>query len=543
MRGVNCSGTLLNSSQCRPTALPPVFPRSMVAPLRPVAASSSSNNGGVQGSFRGTPDGCSPESLDWGSSAFPSYLVSLSGRPFPCQEGLDPSTTRPGSGIKAKWKREDAIWQQIRREAAADAAAEPLLSSFLYASILAHDSFEKSLAFVLSNRLADTTLLPTQLFEIFVDVLSLDDDMRCGALADVEAGIERDPACISMVQVILNCKGFQAIQTHRVAHSLWSRGKRVMALALQSRSSEVFAVDIHPGARIGKGILLDHGTGVVIGETAVIGDNCSMLQNVTLGGTGKETGDRHPKIGNNVLIGASATVLGNITIGNGSMIGAGSLVLKPVAPRAMVAGSPAKVVGKVAGVPAKTMEQRWDDSVKAVPPNPPAPTATVAAEAAKAQPWPAADVSNDKDSESGSSKGTESGHMQRGTSSSSSSVAGRSDSSTARESPQASSSSMDELISDVQLDPNELLAAQRDAFEQEAAQQAASSHRSGARSEGGNPGEGQAAQQAASSHTEGPGSEGSSPGKGEGDRKAAAPPRPKAPTAWGPVASIRGEGI
>eukprot|EP00967_Tisochrysis_lutea_P046324 scaffold56289_cov12-Tisochrysis_lutea.AAC.1 len=158
----------------------------------------------------------------------------------------------------------------------------------------------------------------------------------------------------------------------------------------------------------------------------------------------------------------------------------------------------------------------------------------VAAEAAKAQPWPAADVSNDKDSESGSSKGTESGHMQRGTSSSSSSVAGRSDSSTARESPQASSSSMDELISDVQLDPNELLAAQRDAFEQEAAQQAASSHRSGARSEGGNPGEGQAAQQAASSHTEGPGSEGSSPGKGEGDRKAAAPPRPKAPTAWGP---------
>ncbi|KAF5832502.1 trimeric LpxA-like protein [Dunaliella salina] len=272
----------------------------------------------------------------------------------------------------------------------------------------------------------------------------------------------------------------------------------------------------------GKGILPDRGTGVVIGETAVIGDNCSMLQNVTLGGTGKETGDRHPKIGNNVLIGASATVLGNITIGDGSMIGAGSLVLKPVAPRAMVAGSPAKVVGKVAGVPAKTMEQRWGESVKTVSSNPPAPTASVAAEAAKAQPWPAADVgsssssSNDKDSEGGRSRGVESGHMQQGISSSG--EARMSGSSGAHMSPQVASSSMDELISDVQLDPNELLAAQRDACEQEEAQRAASSvRREGSESEGGNPG-------------------------GRGGQEAA-PPRPKAPTAWGPVASIRGEGI
>jgi len=245
-----------------------------------------------------------------------------------------------------------------------DASEEPLLSSFLYASVLGHDTFEKALAFVLANRLANTTLLPTQLFEIFVDVLSTDDDMRCGALADVEAIRERDPACLSMVQALLYYKGYHAIQAQRIAHSLWGRGQRVMALALQSRMSEVFAVDIHPAARIGKGILLDHGTGVVIGETAVIGDNCSLLQNITLGGTGKETGDRHPKIGRNVLIGANATVLGNIQVGEGAQIAAGSLVLKPVRPHTMVAGSPAKEVGEVpVNNPARTMDH---SAIKAI---------------------------------------------------------------------------------------------------------------------------------------------------------------------------------
>lgn len=180
--------------------------------------------------------------------------------------------------------------------------------------------------------------------------------------ADVEAVRDRDPACTSYSACVLYFKGFHAIQTHRIAHCLWTRGQKVMALALQSRMSEVFAVDIHPAARIGKGVLLDHGTGTVIGETATIGDFCSLLQGVTLGGTGKETGDRHPKIGCGVLIGAQATILGNIRIGEGAQVAAGSLVLKPVEPHTMVAGNPAKPVGRVEGDPALTMEQ-WIKNV------------------------------------------------------------------------------------------------------------------------------------------------------------------------------------
>ena len=247
--------------------------------------------------------------------------------------------------------------QQRRDEATRDAAEEPLLSSFLYASILAHDSFERALAFVLSNRLASAVMLPTQLFEIFHNVLASERDVLAAALADVQACRERDPACCSYSQALLYYKGYHALQTHRIAHALWGRGQRVLAVSLQSRVSEVLAVDIHPAARLGRGILLDHGTGVVIGETAVVGNNVSLLQNVTLGGTGKEVGDRHPKISDNVLIGASATVLGNITVGRGAQIAAGSLVLKPVPPHTMVAGSPAKPVGKLFGNPALDMQQ------------------------------------------------------------------------------------------------------------------------------------------------------------------------------------------
>ncbi|XP_057841916.2 serine acetyltransferase 2 isoform X2 [Cryptomeria japonica] len=165
------------------------------------------------------------------------------------------------------------------------------------------------------------------------------------AEARLEAVKDRDPSCRSYSWALLYLKGYHALQSYRVAHALWNRGQRVLALALQSRISEVFAVDMHPAARIGKGILLDHGTGIVIGETAVIGDRVSMLQGVTLGGTGKEVGDRHPKIGSGVLIGAGATILGNITVGKGAMVAAGSLVLKDVPPHSMVAGTPAKVIG------------------------------------------------------------------------------------------------------------------------------------------------------------------------------------------------------
>lgn len=289
----------------------------------------------------------------WSEDAFPSYMQSDVDAKF-CEDWQEALASADSTGAKDKGA---AIWESMMREAERDAKSEPLLSSFLYASILAHDSFARAVAFVLANRLANATLLPTQLFEIFSEVLNSDSEALECALSDVAAVVERDPACSSYCSALLYFKGFQALQVHRIAHALWKRGQKVIALTLQSRVSEVYAMDIHPAAQIGCGLLIDHGTGVVIGETAVVGKNVSILQNVTLGGTGKEVGDRHPKIHDNVLIGASATVLGNITIGKGSQVAAGSLVLKPVPPHTMVAGSPAKEVGKVSGNPALKMDQ------------------------------------------------------------------------------------------------------------------------------------------------------------------------------------------
>ena len=273
------------------------------------------------------------------SSSSSSMAVDVAG-------GVSTTTTTTTEG------GDDYVWDAIRREASVDAADEPMLSSYLYASILSHETLEQSLSFVLANKLADSTLLPTQLMEIFNTVL-LDDETEAGrsireaVRADVSAFRERDPACVGYAHALLNFKGFHALEAHRIQHALWNRGQKLMALALQSRISAVFSLDIHPAARLGKGILIDHGTGVVIGETCVIGDSVSILQGVTLGGTGKATGDRHPKVESHVLIGAHSTVLGNIKIERGSMISAGSLVLKPVKARTMVAGSPAKVVGQV----------------------------------------------------------------------------------------------------------------------------------------------------------------------------------------------------
>ncbi|XP_024004646.1 serine acetyltransferase 4 isoform X3 [Eutrema salsugineum] len=215
----------------------------------------------------------------------------------------------------------DPIWNAIREEAKLEAEKEPILSSFLYASILSHDYLEQALGFVLANRLQNPTLLATQLMDIFCNVMVHD---RC-----IQSSIRLD------------------LQVYRVAHKLLIQGRELLALALQSRVSEVFGIDIHPAARIGEGILLDHGTGVVIGETAVIGDRVSILHGVTLGGTGKETGDRHPKIGDGALLGACVTILGNIRIGAGAMVAAGSLVLKDVPSHSMVAGNPAKLIGFV----------------------------------------------------------------------------------------------------------------------------------------------------------------------------------------------------
>lgn len=316
--------------------------------------SSSDSSGQGSGSSNNDQD-----SHIWKEAAFPQYM----------QESVEASTfcdlweDAKRKQLLSRTQTSTPLWTYIREEAERDARNEPLLSSFLFASILSHESFERSLAFILANRLSNTTLLATELFELFYETIKAQDYIKEAAQADLCALRERDPACRKYSQALLYFKGYHAIQAQRIAHAMWKQDRKVMAVALQSRSSEVFAVDIHPAAKIGKGVLLDHGTGVVIGETAVIGNNVSILQNVTLGGTGKQHGDRHPKISDNVLIGASATILGAISIGKGSQVAAGSLVLKPVDPKTMVAGSPAKPVGRVQGNPALTMEQWYGSRV------------------------------------------------------------------------------------------------------------------------------------------------------------------------------------
>ncbi|KAF2578164.1 hypothetical protein F2Q68_00003740 [Brassica cretica] len=224
----------------------------------------------------------------------------------------------------------DPIWDAIREEAKLEAEKEPILSSFLYAGILAHECLEQALGFVLANRLQNPTLLATQLLDIFNGVMMHDKGLQRSIRHDIQAFKDRDPACLSYSSAILHLKGYHALQAYRVAHKLWNQGRTLLALALQSRISEVFGIDIHPG--------------VVIGETAVISNHVSILHGVTLGGTGKETGDRHPKIGEGALLGACVTVLGNISIGVGAMVAAGSLVLKDVPPHSVVAGNPAKLI-------------------------------------------------------------------------------------------------------------------------------------------------------------------------------------------------------
>ena len=250
----------------------------------------------------------------------------------------------------------DPVWSSIRLEAEEESRKEPLLSSYLYSSVLSHQTFEKALANVLANSVGDSTLLATQLFPTFLSILQKD-EIRKAALLDIQVTRDRDPACSNYLEALLNFKGYHALQLHRISHELHNNGREVMAQMLQSRSSEVYGVDIHPGAKFGKGILIDHATGVVVGETAVVGDNSSLLQGVTLGGTGKIAGDRHPKLGKNVLIGAQATVLGNITIGDGCMVAAGSVVLRDVPASALTAGIPARVVGSTSGMPSTLMDQ------------------------------------------------------------------------------------------------------------------------------------------------------------------------------------------
>jgi len=253
----------------------------------------------------------------------------------------------------------DPIWVEVRREAEEVVRSEPALGGFIYATILSKDRLEDAVCHRLAQRLNHSDVDAGLIGETFEQVLAEQPQLGRAFRADLAAVYDRDPACKRYIEPLLYFKGFHALVTHRFAHELLKQGRRDFALYLQSQSSRIFAVDINPAARIGMGIMLDHGTGIVIGETAAIGDNCSLLQGVTLGGTGKETGDRHPKIGANVMIGAGAKVLGNIKVGDCSRIASGSVVLKEVPPETTVAGVPAKVVGP-AGCPepARTMDQR-----------------------------------------------------------------------------------------------------------------------------------------------------------------------------------------
>ncbi|KAF3792130.1 Serine acetyltransferase [Nymphaea thermarum] len=239
----------------------------------------------------------------------------------------------------------DDLWIEMREEARQDVEQEPLLGSFYMAAILSHGSLESALATHLGNKLSTLYLPESSLALVFCTKFLEDGAIRTAVREDLKAIKERDPAWVSYVQCLLNLKGFLAIQAHRVAHRLWNQGRVPLALIIQNRVSEVFAVDIHPAARIGQGVLLDHATGVVIGETAVIGDKVSILHSVTLGGTGKDTGDRHPKIADGVLIGAGSYVLGNVKVGSGAKIGAGSVVLKEIPARTTAVGNPARLVG------------------------------------------------------------------------------------------------------------------------------------------------------------------------------------------------------
>ena len=237
----------------------------------------------------------------------------------------------------------DLMWQQIRAAAADVAQREPLLQLRLQQQVLRHRSLGAALAAVLASKLACEDMRARVLQALLQRVFE-EDEAAASQAADLAAVKERDPACPDYLHVLLNLKGFHALQTYRATHALWRSGRSELAFALASQASLVFAVDIHPAARIGAGVMLDHGTGIVIGETTVIEDQVSILQDVTLGGTGKEHGDRHPKIRSGVMIGAGAKILGNIEIGTMSKIAAGSVVLKPVPPYSTVAGVPARVV-------------------------------------------------------------------------------------------------------------------------------------------------------------------------------------------------------
>jgi serine O-acetyltransferase len=268
-----------------------------------------------------------------------------------------------GSNIShSEFAKVDPIWAEIRSDAASIIATDPTMTDFLLSTVLNHVRLENAVAYRVAERLHHSTLDGAHIRQAFDEAFNDQPELGDVLRVDIAAVFDRDPACDRFIDPVLYFKGFHAIQTHRLAHWLWNTGRKDFAYYLQSRASEVFQVDCHPAVPMGRGIFIDHATAVVIGGTAVIEDDVSILQGVTLGGTGKDSGDRHPKIRHGVLLGAGAKVLGNIEIGSCSRVASGSVVLKAVPPNSTVAGVPAKVVGKAGcAEPSRTMNQILSD--------------------------------------------------------------------------------------------------------------------------------------------------------------------------------------
>lgn len=266
------------------------------------------------------------------------------------------------SQTQPKLKSLDPVWERVVVEGQAIVAGEPLLGSLVHAGVLHHAKLEKALSYRFALKLSSGEMSESILRDVADDAHQRDPELGKSARKDLLAVLERDPACHRLIQPLLFFKGFQAVQAHRIAHWLWNNGRKDMAYFIQMRTSEVFGIDIHPNATIGVGIMIDHAHSIVIGETAIVGNDVSMLHSVTLGGTGKEDDDRHPKIGNGVLIGAGAKILGNISVGNCSRVAAGSVVLQDVPDCKTVAGVPAKIVGEAGcDQPSRSMDQILGD--------------------------------------------------------------------------------------------------------------------------------------------------------------------------------------
>ncbi len=272
-------------------------------------------------------------------------------------DGLMAGNAQASANVVAL-KAYDPVFARMTSEAQEIIGREPELAGFIYSTVLNHETLESVVIHRVAARLAHQDVPADLIRQAYLEIAAEDSSFAEAFHADLLAVVDRDPACTRVIEPILYFKGFHAIQAHRLAHALWRAGRHDFAFYLQSRSSAVFQTDVHPAARIGKGVFLDHATGLVVGSTALIEDNVSMLQDVTLGGTGKEMGDRHPKVRHGVLIGAGAKILGNIEVGHCARIAAGSVVLNPVPHNKTVAGVPARIVGEAGcAEPARSMDQ------------------------------------------------------------------------------------------------------------------------------------------------------------------------------------------